>query len=148
MSAERRTVVVTGANRGIGYELARQLAARGELVVLTARTVAKARRAARSLAVDSLVLPVALDVTSERNAAALGELLREHTDRVDVLINNAAIHYDTGQLAVALTRTLAADLRGDAVLVNAVCPGWVQTDMGGAGRAAGRRRRGLRTVGR
>ncbi len=34
----------------------------------------------------------------------------------------------------ALTRILAAELRGDRVLVNAVCPGWVATDMGGGGR--------------
>ena len=42
--------------------------------------------------------------------------------------------YRTSKAALnALTRILAAELRGDAILVNAVCPGWVATDMGGAG---------------
>ena len=40
----------------------------------------------------------------------------------------------------AITRVLAADLRGDGILVNSVCPGWVRTDMGGAGRRARWRR--------
>jgi len=42
--------------------------------------------------------------------------------------------YRTSKAALnALTRILAAELRGDRILVNAVCPGWVATDMGGAG---------------
>ena len=42
--------------------------------------------------------------------------------------------YRTSKAALnALTRVLAAELRGDAILVNAVCPGWVATDMGGSG---------------
>ena len=191
-------MVVTGANRGIGFELARQLAARGDLVVLTARSLAKAERAAGALPGARRVVPVQLDVTSDRDAAGLAEAIRAHSDRVDVLLNNSAIHYDTGQRAAgadlgivhealetnvigawrttlslldllrrsehprivnvssgagslqdmgsgtpayrvskaalnALTRTLAADLRGDGMLVNAACPGWVATDMGGAG---------------
>ena len=95
-----RTVVVTGANRGIGFELARQLTARGDLVVLTSRSLANAQRAAEALPGDSSSLvPVQLDVTSDRDAAGLAEAIRAHSDRVDVLINNAAIHYDTGQRA-------------------------------------------------
>jgi NAD(P)-dependent dehydrogenase (short-subunit alcohol dehydrogenase family) len=196
--AHARVVVVTGANRGIGRELARQLAGRGETVVLGARTEAKAREAAARIEGPSEVVPVALDVTSPDHVDAAAAMLAERFGRVDVLINNAGIHYDTGQTAAtadlgiveealqtnligawrtclalldllraapsprivnvssgagslegmgagtpaygvskaalnALTLKLADDLRGDGMLVNAVCPGWVATDMGGSG---------------
>lgn len=82
MSQERRTVVVT------------------ELAFLTARTLAKARQAAASLPDASQVVPVGLDVTSEHDASSLERAVREHADRVDVPVNNAAIHYDTDQVAI------------------------------------------------
>jgi NAD(P)-dependent dehydrogenase (short-subunit alcohol dehydrogenase family) len=140
------------------------------------------------------IIPVQLDVADPESVRAAAAGL----DRLDVLVNNAAILYDTWQRGVdadldqvrdaldtnllgawhvtqavlpllraspagrivnvssgagaltdmgggtpayrtskaalnALTRILAAELRGDAILVNAVCPGWVATDMGGSG---------------
>jgi NAD(P)-dependent dehydrogenase (short-subunit alcohol dehydrogenase family) len=137
-------------------------------------------------------------VTDPASASALASFVGERFGRLDVLVNNAAIHYDTHQqaggadLAIvrealetnllggwqviqallpllrrsdhgrivnvsseggsltnmgggipayrtsraalnALTRMLAAELRGDRILVNSVCPGWVATDMGGPG---------------
>jgi len=68
-----RIALVTGANRGIGFEVCRQLAERRFIVLLTARDQAKARTAAKKLAnigtVESLVLDVA-DETSIKKAAA------------------------------------------------------------------------------
>jgi NAD(P)-dependent dehydrogenase (short-subunit alcohol dehydrogenase family) len=193
-----RVVLVTGANRGIGRELARQLALRGDVVVLTARDLAKAEQAAAALPGQDRVLARRLDVTDPATIEQVAADLDRRYGRLDVLVNNAAIHYDTWQLASdadlgvvrealevnlvgawqtsltllpllrasrhgrivnvsseagslasmdggtpaysvskaalnALTRMLAGELRRDRILVNAVCPGWVATDMGGPG---------------
>jgi NAD(P)-dependent dehydrogenase (short-subunit alcohol dehydrogenase family) len=197
-----RIAVVTGANRGIGREVARQLAMRGDTVVLTARDHGKAEQAAAELVADRTVevapLPRQLDVTDAGSVQRVGDDLAERFGRLDVLVNNAAIHYDTWQRASdadlttvrealetnllgawqttlallpllrasghgrivnvssesgsltgmgggtpaygvskaalnALTRILAAELLRDRILVNAICPGWVATDMGGPG---------------
>jgi NAD(P)-dependent dehydrogenase (short-subunit alcohol dehydrogenase family) len=180
--------LVTGANRGLGFEVARQLAERGFSVL------AGARDPATVPALPGDVRAVRLDVTDQASVdAVVAEL-----DALDVLVNNAAIHYDTGQRVLtadldvvrealetntlgawrtaiacsgvlrasaagrlvnvtsgagsltgmrdgtpaysvsktalhAVTLMLADALRADGVLVNAVCPGWVATDMGGPG---------------
>jgi NAD(P)-dependent dehydrogenase (short-subunit alcohol dehydrogenase family) len=171
----------------------RQLAQRGYVVLLGARDAARGARAARQLGARS-ISPIVLDVADDDSVRAAASGL----DRLDVLVNNAAILYDTWQRGIdadldqvheafetnllgawrttqavlpllraspagrivnvssgagalhdmgggtpayrtskaalnALTRVLAAELRSDAVLVNAVCPGWVATDMGGSG---------------
>jgi NAD(P)-dependent dehydrogenase (short-subunit alcohol dehydrogenase family) len=194
-----RVALVTGANRGIGFEVTRQLARRGFTVVLGSRDVQKGQRAAARLAEEGLsVLPRRLDVSDEESVEDLAARIVDDPGRLDVLVNNAAIHYDTWQRALgadldivrealetnifgawrtceafvplmrwgghgrsvnvtsgagslasmgggtpaynvskvalnALTRMLAAELRGTGILVNAVDPGWTATDMGGHG---------------
>lgn len=87
-----RTALVTGANRGIGLEVCRQLAAKGLRVVLTARERAKAVNAAHTLAAGGpAVTPAVLDVTNASSIRALAARLTSAFGGVDVLVNNAAI---------------------------------------------------------
>lgn len=83
------TVLITGAGRGLGLEMARQLAERGDTVFATVRNPAKAD-ALRALEGD--VRLVALDVSDEASIAKAAEAVGAQTERLDVLINNAGIN--------------------------------------------------------
>ena len=80
--------LVTGANRGIGLEVCRQLAARGHDVILGSRDVAKGEAAARGI---ERVRVAQLDVADPASV----ERLAGEVDGLDILVNNAAILYDT-----------------------------------------------------
>ncbi len=206
LKQDRKIALVTGANRGIGRETARQLARLGYEVIGTSRNPEQGDRVARELASDGIVHFHPLDVTDASSIRALGKWVRETQGRLDVLVNNAGIFPDAGgsvsgtalsamkapleilQAAMetnvygpfllcqeflpmmlkqghgrvvnvssgmgqlsemeggypgyrlsktslnALTRMFAAEMgEGVDVLINSVCPGWVKTDMGGAG---------------
>src|ERR1039458_6483305 len=97
----RAASVVTGANRGIGLEVVRQLADRGHVVYLGSRELQSGNAAAEPLLAAGLdVRPVALDVTDPATLNALAAQISEEHDQLDVLVNNAAIHYDTWESAV------------------------------------------------
>jgi NAD(P)-dependent dehydrogenase (short-subunit alcohol dehydrogenase family) len=196
---DKRIAVVTGGNRGIGFEICRQLGRRGGVrVFLTARSEAKGSAAAKKLRDEGLDVEFhLLDVAIVESIKAFAGWLEGTCKRCDVLVNNAGILADPrssrvldsgvqvwretletnvlgplmlvqalvplmkkqsygrivnlssgqGQLSEmgvgtpayrvskaalnALTRTLAAELRGGGILVNSMCPGWVKTDMGG-----------------
>ena len=197
-----RVALVSGANRGLGFETARQLAKLGYRVVLAAREFDKAEGAAAMLHAEQLdVVPLELEVSSAKSCAHLSGF-----GVIDVLVNNAGVMaesdenplaagvlsrsaldvpvdlvreaFETNTLGAyrliqalapamrergygrivnvssglgqlngmlggypayrvskaalnALTRIFAAELHGSGVLVNAVCPGWAKTDMGG-----------------
>jgi NAD(P)-dependent dehydrogenase (short-subunit alcohol dehydrogenase family) len=90
--------LVTGANRGLGRETARQLAEKGYRVVLTARDAGKAERAAEEIATETggEVTPLALDVSDPSSIEAAAKVVGEQTDQLDVLVNNAGIGSDWG----------------------------------------------------
>src|ERR1700704_5162817 len=95
--------LVTGANRGIGREVARQLAERGYEVLLSARDAQKARSAAAELAesTGAVVRALTLDVSSPASVAAAAAQVRSEVGRLDVLVNNAGIGSDFGVAGVA-----------------------------------------------
>lgn len=197
MANSPRTAVVTGGNRGIGYEVCRQLAQRGYRVILTSRDVNRGLAAAEELQrAGHEVIYRPLDVTSLVHVRDLQHYVERNFGAASVLVNNAGVYPDEGrnvldvEMAVyrdtmeinlfgplllgqafipqmlgqgygrvvnvssaagqiasmvadtpsyrlsklalnGLTLMLADSVRGSNVLVNAVCPGWVRSDMGG-----------------
>jgi NAD(P)-dependent dehydrogenase (short-subunit alcohol dehydrogenase family) len=98
MSTIQRIALVTGANRGIGLEIARQLAAKGVRVILTARDLARAEDAAGKLAAAGLpVTGRQLDVTDQASVDRLARSVQEEFGRLDILVNNAGILLDRDQ---------------------------------------------------
>ncbi len=93
--------LVTGANRGIGLEVCRQLAQQGYTVLLGARDLAKGKDAAESLKNEDLdVRAIEVDVADIGSIERAVRQVDDEFGRLDVLVNNAAILYDTFQSAV------------------------------------------------
>jgi NAD(P)-dependent dehydrogenase (short-subunit alcohol dehydrogenase family) len=88
--SEHTSVLITGANKGLGFEAARRLGELGWQIFLGSRDETRGREAAGKLtAGGARVVMVPLDVTSEQSVSDAVRLVRKHTERLDVLINNA-----------------------------------------------------------
>ncbi len=96
MTSSKKIALVTGANRGIGFEASRQLAKNGFKVILTARHVELGLKATATLKAEGLDVDFhALDVTSEESIHQLGDFVAQKLGRLDVLVNNAGIAIDS-----------------------------------------------------
>ncbi|MDF0664962.1 MAG: SDR family NAD(P)-dependent oxidoreductase [Nitrospira sp.] len=93
--------MVTGANKGIGLEVVRQLAAKQWRVFLSGRSLDSIERAAVSLSTPS-VTPVVLDVTDQASIDMATKIVSETVDHLDVLVNNAGILDDHDDSALNL----------------------------------------------
>jgi NAD(P)-dependent dehydrogenase (short-subunit alcohol dehydrogenase family) len=106
--SEQTIALVTGANKGIGYEIAAGLAARGWSVGVGARDDERREAAVAKLQADGAdVFGVPLDVTDDASVAAAAWLIDEHAGRLDVLVNNAGVTGGMGGLTPS-TADLAA----------------------------------------
>jgi NAD(P)-dependent dehydrogenase (short-subunit alcohol dehydrogenase family) len=119
--------LVTGANRGIGREIVKQLAAKGITTLLAARDKAKADAAARELSGGEQILPRELDVNDPGSVRRLAESVASEFGKLDILVNNAGVLLDpeASALNVDMTvvqTTLATNLLGAWRVAQAFVP--------------------------
>jgi NAD(P)-dependent dehydrogenase (short-subunit alcohol dehydrogenase family) len=117
VSEDRRdgsgVALVTGAGRGIGFEVSRQLAQRGMTVVLTARDLEKAESAAEQLVGEGLdTRAKALDVSDDESVQQLASDLGKELGTLDVLVNNAAAYADWTEMASTADLATAREVFG------------------------------------
>ena len=120
-------VLVTGGNRGIGFEACRALAARGARVLLGARKAEDGEKAAKSLAKEGSVTAVVLDVADPKSIDALAARVAKEHGALDVLVNNAGVYLDGSANAGTVSdetirRTLETNVYGPWHLVQAFVP--------------------------
>ncbi|OUJ11659.1 SDR family oxidoreductase [Acetobacter sp. DsW_063] len=92
MPNDTRIALVTGSNKGIGLEIARQLAQAGIHVIIGVRNSERAKAAIADLASQGLdVASVRIDLTDHTSIAAAAEMIRNRYGQLDILVNNAGI---------------------------------------------------------
>lgn len=131
MSEDKKVALVTGANRGLGFEACRQLAKKDIKVILTSRDKAKGKAAAEKLQVEGLdVIDYPLDVTSVERCALLTRFIQDRFGRLDILVNNAGVLLDDSEsddsifnLKIStLQKTLETNTFAPLVLCQALIP--------------------------
>ncbi len=111
MSTTKKIALITGANKGLGLEMARQLGKQGVLILLAARDLSKGEAAVKTLAAEGVeARAVKLEVTSPKDVAALVKLIEKDYGRLDILINNAAIMIEAGGFASNTTLEATPEL--------------------------------------
>ena len=125
---DNKIALVTGANRGIGFETCRQLSQLGLTVVLTSRDTVKGEVATKQLKDKGLdVVFHRLDVSAKNDIEYAFDRINQQYGQLDVLVNNAAILYDTFQSAVnadleVVGKALTTNLYGPWLLCQAFIP--------------------------
>jgi NAD(P)-dependent dehydrogenase (short-subunit alcohol dehydrogenase family) len=123
----QKTALVTGANKGIGFEVARELARLGLRVFLGARNVEAGRAAADRLNTDGSVSFVEIDVSKADSIQRAAEQVGRETHHLDVLVNNAGILLDEDKAALAITpqifeKTIHTNTLGPWLVAQAFAP--------------------------
>ena len=128
MKRSAPVVLVSGGNRGIGFEACRALAEAGATVLLGARKAADGERAAKELSKAGSVVALALDLSDPKSVLTLKARVEKEFGSLDVLVNNAGVYLDEGKNALqvseeTIAKTLAANLLGAWRLCRAFAPG-------------------------
>lgn len=128
MSNDIKVALVTGGNRGIGYELVKQLALKGFEVILTSRNPELGHKAVQKLKESNLdVSFVVMDVSNQESIHQAAITVNERYGKLDVLINNAGVYLDENKKLVAmdpsiLERTMATNFFGVYHVIRSFIP--------------------------
>ena len=133
--AEQKIALITGANKGIGKEIARQLGTQGLMVLIGARDETRGAEAAAELeAQDIDAHAVRLDVTNDDSIAAAASQIEREFGRLDVLVNNAGIALDNGPASATdvdiLRRTYETNVFGVFAVTKVLLPLLKKSDAG------------------
>ena len=123
----QKAALVTGANKGIGFEVARELARMGWRVFLGARNEKAGRAAAEKLSGTGDVIFLEIDVSNQQSIGAAAAELGGQTERLDVVINNAGILLDDEKDALGITpeifeQTMRTNTLGPWLVAQAFVP--------------------------
>jgi NAD(P)-dependent dehydrogenase (short-subunit alcohol dehydrogenase family) len=112
MAPEKKVALITGANRGIGFETARQLGQKHVTVIVAARTLKSAEETATTLKAEGIdAFPVKLDVTNAQDREAAAKTVGERFGKLDILINNAGVGALDGTLVNKTVNTTEEELQ-------------------------------------
>ncbi|NBC83113.1 MAG: SDR family NAD(P)-dependent oxidoreductase [Bacteroidetes bacterium] len=130
-----KIALVTGANKGLGLEVVKQMYEKGYQVILTSRDKDKGMIALKDLEKPDNVWYHPLDVTSEKSVSAVCDYIKNKFGKLDVLVNNAGINYDTWQNAVnadlsTVKETIETNLIAAWRMAQAVLPFMIEKNYG------------------
>jgi NAD(P)-dependent dehydrogenase (short-subunit alcohol dehydrogenase family) len=118
---DKPVALVTGANQGIGLQIAKDLVARGFAVLVGSRNLERGEAAAKEVGPDARAIQ--LDVTDESSIAGAAKRIRSEIGRLDVLVNNAAISH-TGRMTVKSVEEYAKSNRPSNVSLDEMRAVW------------------------
>lgn len=126
---KQQVALVTGSNRGIGFEIAKQLSMMEIEVILTSRNSANGEAAARKLARDGMkkVVPMELDVSDQVSVDKLSDEVEKTFGKLDILVNNAAILIDKDNVTASNTNleTVNATLQTNLIGAWRMCKAFI-----------------------
>lgn len=128
----KKIALITGAYKGIGLEIGRQLGQQGVTILLSARSLDKAEKAASILKEENLdVIGIELDVTNSEHIAEVVQFIQDKYGKLDILVNNAGIYLDhLGNTTDVMRQSFETNVLGPHALTEALLPLLKSSPMG------------------